>query len=87
MRPFRKTPRRGFTLLELMVVVFIIGILSAVAIPLLSRYMKRSKTVEAALSLRKIYDGEVSYFQEDQLTGAGSVVPKQFVSTDPAGTP
>jgi len=52
----------GFTLVELMIVVVILGILAAVAIPAFTRYVKRSKTSEATGNLAKIYQGEVSYF-------------------------
>src|SRR5437588_8963306 len=49
-----KRAQQGFTLIELMIVVAIIGILAAVAIPAFMDYIKRSKSSEASLNLNKI---------------------------------
>jgi type IV pilus assembly protein PilA len=72
--------KKGFTLIELMVVVAIIGILAAIAIPAFMKYIKTSKTAEAKLHIRKLYDGEVAYFTEEKVTNVGSILTKYFVS-------
>jgi prepilin-type N-terminal cleavage/methylation domain-containing protein len=60
-----KRGRGGFTLIELMIVVTIIGILSAVAIPAFMDYIKRSKRVEASLQLNKIGRSSKRVFSEN----------------------
>ncbi len=55
--------KEGFTLIELMIVVAIIGILAAVAIPAFINYVKRSKTSEAFENLRAMFLGASSYYQ------------------------
>lgn len=54
----------GFTLIELMIVVAVIGILAAVAIPAFSGYITRSKASEAFTVLQGIRDKEEAYFTE-----------------------
>ncbi|MCP5058814.1 MAG: prepilin-type N-terminal cleavage/methylation domain-containing protein [bacterium] len=56
--------KRGFTLIELMIVVAIIGILAAIAIPNFLRFQLRSKTGEARTNLAGIRTAEESYFAE-----------------------
>jgi type IV pilus assembly protein PilA len=58
---------KGFTLIELMIVVAILGILAAIAIPALSKYMRRAKTSEAKAQIAKMFDGASAYFQEEHV--------------------
>lgn len=73
--------RKGFTLIELMIVVAILGILAAVAIPAFLKYIKRSKTSEATMQIRKMFDSSATYFSNDWADSGGNQLAHQFPGT------
>ncbi len=77
--------KEGFTLIELMIVVAIIGVLAAIAIPAFINYVKRSKTSEAGSNLKAMFTGASAYYQNENaprgLVAAGAVAPAATACT------
>ncbi len=60
----RRENARGFTLIELMIVMAIVGVLASIAIPILSRLQLRSRAAEGKVNLAAIRTVEEAYLAE-----------------------
>jgi type IV pilus assembly protein PilA len=83
----RARASKGFTLIELMVVVAIIGILAAVAIPAFMKNARKAKTSEAVTNVQKMYVGARGYWEEEWNDRATIAPPaRQFPRTAATAT-
>ena len=62
----RHQNKKGFTLIELMIVIAIIGILAAIAIPQFTKYRARAQGSQALSDLRNVKTDMEGYFAENQ---------------------
>jgi type IV pilus assembly protein PilA len=61
---FRKKGQKGFTLIELMIVIAIIGILAAIAIPQFVTYRQKGYNTQAKAELKSFYTACQAYFAD-----------------------
>ncbi len=61
----QRRKQKGFTLIELMIVVAIIGVLSAIAVPAYKDYVTKSEVASAVATLKSIITPAELYYQEN----------------------
>lgn len=71
----------GFTMLEVMIVVVIVGILAAIALPNYADYVKRGKIIEATSALSDLRTRYEQYYLDNRTYAGGCAVIKPNVNT------
>ena len=78
--------KKGFTLIELMVTIAIVGILVATAVPVYHTWQQRARGSEAAIMLKQLINAEIAYYLEhDEFFQTGARISIWHDMVDPPG--
>lgn len=83
----KKRNQKGFTMIELMVVVVIVGILAAIAIPIYGKYVKQARTTEATGRMGEMITAAKAWAQEKEVWPTQSEFSSGLGILDPTETP
>ena len=90
-----KTRKKGFTLIEMIVVIAIIAVLIALVAPLMTRYIGTAKQTKADAAAKSLYTAAQAYVAEQVLDGVDAdsinsvdeAEVKKFLDNAPSGDP
>ena len=78
LKVFREYRQKGFTLIELMIVIAIIGILAAIAIPQFVSYRQKGYNTQAKAELKSFYTACQAYFAESRASDCSEAAVSQW---------
>jgi len=85
LQKLRKNNQKGFTLIELMIVIAIIGILAAIAIPNFLAYRTKGQDSAAQAEAANFFNSAMAYFADTTTTGTMVTADTSFGGHNAAG--